>query len=117
MLDNNKCIIVLGLDEEEMNQLKMADLRIVEVTDKMASMRVGDIIDGFDMVRYDVRLPKEKIILFNNFDNVELKATIEKVRQITKEGILAAVTPTSINWSFEYLVSHLLEERDWMKRR
>ena len=38
---------------------------------------------------------------------------IRETRSIVKKGVLAMVTPTSINWKFNYLIKHLIEEREW----
>ena len=32
-------------------------------------------------------------------------------------GVLAVVTPMSRNWSFKYLMNHLLEEREWYRKQ
>ena len=36
---------------------------------------------------------------------------------IGREGIMAVVTPTSIEWTFDYLLEHLMEEREWFKQK
>ena len=46
-------------------------------------------------------------------DAPEIKSAISEIRKRFKGGIFAAVTPTSIQWKFSYLVEHLIEEREW----
>ena len=48
-----------------------------------------------------------------HFSDLEIKSAITEIRKRFKGGIFAAVTPTSIEWKFSYLVEHLIEEREW----
>lgn len=113
MLDNKKCILVYGLHEEELDKLKKADLKIIEITSEMADMKVRDILEGIRLLNYINELPKEKLILFNNYDTEALREKVKYIRTIVKGGILASVTPTTNEWTFKYLLNHLIEERDW----
>lgn len=118
MLDNNKCILVYNLEREELEELKKrADLKLIVVTDDMAEMKVSDLINGLKILKYNNRMPKEKLILFNNYDEKGLIAAVTYIRKIVKGGILASVTEVTINWSFEYLINHLIQERDWIAMR
>lgn len=114
MLDNNKCILVYRLTDEELEELKKANLELIVLTDDMADMRIEDIIDGLRILNYNNRLPEEKLILFNNFDEKLLMKIIKEVRAVVTGGILATVTPTSIKWTFEHLLDHLVKEREWI---
>ena len=62
-------------------------------------------------------MPEEKAILFNGYGQNELRTTIRSVRNIVAGGILAVVTPISINWTFEKLISHLILERELAERQ
>ena len=55
------------------------------------------------------------MILFNNYEDNKLQKSIKEIRKFVKGGILAVVTETSREWSFEYLINHLIEEREWFK--
>lgn len=116
MLDNKKMMLAYGLDNEQLEALRMSNLEVKEVTTEMASMKIGQIIEGLKFEIHDKKVPEEKIVLFNSFSDEELDKAIKLVRAIIgREGILAVVTPTSINWTFHYLIEHLMEEREWFK--
>ncbi|WP_291650256.1 DUF3783 domain-containing protein [Clostridium sp.] len=113
MLDNNKCILVYNVPEIELNILKEEGFRILEISSEMVEMTVKDIINGLRFETFNSNPRGESVILFNNFSDEELKGTIRSIRQKIKGGILATVTPTSMEWKFNYLVEHLIEEREW----
>ena len=81
----------------------MVDLKVHEIASGKLNEEVIEIVDGMD----------EKAILFNGFSDKEVSASIKKIRSAVKGGVLAVVTPISRNWSFRYLLGHLLEEREW----
>jgi len=114
MLDNDKCILVYRLTDEELEELKRANLEFIVLTDDMADMKLEDIIGGLRILNYNNGLPEEKLILFNNFDENLLMKTIKEVRSVVTGGILATVTPTSIEWTLEHLLDHLVKEREWI---
>lgn len=113
MLDNNKCILVYNVPEREMDILKEEGFKIIAISPDMTEMTVRDILNGLKFETFNSDSRKESVILFNNFGDEELKDTIRSIRQNIKGGILATVTPTSIEWKFNYLVEHLVEEREW----
>ena len=117
-MENNKMLLVYGLSSEEMNHLKGTNLTIKEITSEMTSMKIGQIIEGLKFQVYDKSLPQEKVVLFNNFSDEDLNIGIKFVRAIIgREAIMAVVTPTSIEWTFDYLLEHLMEEREWFKQK
>lgn len=117
MLENSKCILVYGLNNEELEKLKMANLKLIQVTPEMAAMKVNDIINDIRILKYNDNMPKEKLILFNNCESKELDILIRYARQIIIGVILAIVTPITENWTFEYLLAHLIKEREWIESR
>ncbi|OPJ63031.1 DUF3783 domain-containing protein [Clostridium oryzae] len=121
-MDNQKCMLIFGMDTEEktiisnVTEPKRGD-RIVEISDTMINMTIGDIIGGlkFDIVSKEA-VPQEKIILFNNYSDDELESSLKAIReQLQSKPIFAVVTETSINWTFKELLKHLIEEREWYK--
>jgi hypothetical protein len=122
VLNNNKMALIFGFDEEEKEFLdetfkdnEMPKYKVIE--NNMANMKLKDIIDGLMLDTYDKILPKDKVILFNNFTDEELDKTVRAIRENKAiKPILAVVTPTSINWEFHYLIGHLLEEREQAKK-
>lgn len=116
MLKNNKCILVYNLSEEELQKLKRLPFKVIEITKEMTNMTVKDIIDGLKIETVSEESPSEKVILYNNFAQREMKNMISTTRKIVNDGILAMVTPVSINWTVNYLVNHLVLERETMSK-
>lgn len=115
MLSNEKTILVYGLDEGQVSILNSEKYRTVVVTKEMINMKLKDIINGLRFETYDSKATDEKVIVFNNFTDDELKIMINIIRSFSPDSIKAVVTPTSINWSFKHLTEHLVEEREWHK--
>lgn len=113
MLDNNKCILAYNFPEFELNILKNGNIKVIEVSSEMIEMTIEDILGGLRFKKFNPSPIKEKTILFNNFTDDELQPHIKVIRQKIKGGLLAVVTPTTIDWKFSYLVDHLIEEREW----
>lgn len=121
MLSNDKVILIFGLGDEEKATLQntIAQEGFPEckvITREMTSMTIKDIVAGLKFEVYDNTLPMERVVLFNNFTDEELDRGIKAVRaSIAPGAIMAVVTPTSIEWTFKYLLEHLIEEREWYK--
>lgn len=116
MIDEKK-ILVFGLDSDEMSKMGKSNMKLVPVDNTMLEMVVGDILTekGEGSAPND-RFKGEKILVFNGIPDVQLKLIIDLTkRAIKKKPILAVVTETSVEWSFEQLVEHLIEEREWHK--
>ncbi len=120
-MNNNKIMLVYGFDEEKetlehiVKKENLPNYKVIE--ESMGRMKIKDIIDSLKLEVYDCRLPKEKVILFNNFDDEELDNTINIITSSIKPmPILAVITENSIEWTFEYLLEHLIEEREWFKK-
>ncbi|MGL4451275.1 MAG: DUF3783 domain-containing protein [Sarcina sp.] len=117
MLGIQKCILAHGLDVMELMKLQQAKVKIIRVTDDMTKMKVKDIIDGSsEKIGSDKIAKNEKIIVFHNVPGVQLDMVMSLTKRILKKKpILATTTPTSMEWEFDYLVEHLMEEREWHK--
>lgn len=113
MLDNNKCVLTYRIPQKELNTLQIEELKIIEISPEIVEMKIIDILEGFRFPTFNPYPIREKVILFNNFSDRELKSTIKDIRKNTKDGLLAVVTPTSIEWKFNDLVKHLVEEKEW----
>lgn len=117
MLNNDKLILAYGLEEKDLEVFKMSNLKYKQITTEMCNMKLKDIISGAKFDIYDKKIPNEKVVLFNNFSDEELDKAIKIIRAtIGKNVILAVVTETSAEWSFAYLIDHLIEEREWYKK-
>ena len=105
MLNNKKCILVYNLNDEELQKLKRLPFKVIEITKEMTSMTVKNIIEGLEIETVS-----------ENFAQREMKNMISTTRKIVTGGILAMVTPISINWTVNYLVNHLVLERETMSK-
>lgn len=116
MLENQKCILTYGLEEEQLNELQLTGVKVLEITTEMSGMKLNDVLKGLKFEIFDNNLPQEKVVLFNSFSDEELHKMIKVVKATVGSTILAVVTPTSAEWSFSYLLEHLIEEREWYSK-
>lgn len=116
MLDNNKCILVYGLSNIELLSLKELGYKIIEITPEMCEMTLMDVLLGMRLEIFNSDPIKEKVILYNNLSQDELRKAITDTRQNIKDGILAVVTQQSINWKISYLIKHLRDEKEWYSK-
>ena len=116
MLDNNKCILVYGLSNIELLSLKELGYKIIEITPEMCEMTLMDVLLGMRLEIFNSDPIKEKVILYNNLSQDELRKAIVDTRQNIKDGILAVVTQQSINWKISYLIKHLRDEKEWYSK-
>lgn len=119
-MNNNKIMLAYGFEAKERLLLdKLIETKkipgIKNISSEMSKMKIGDILKGFKFEIYNESLPKEKVVIFNNFDDNEINIAIKCLKEISEGIIMAVVTPTSIDWTFDYLIEHLIEERQWYK--
>lgn len=116
MLDNNKCILVYGLSNIELLNLSELGYKIIEITPEMCEMTLVDVLKGTRLDIFNCNPIKEKVILYNNLSENELRKAIIDTRQKIKDGILAVVTEQSINWKINHLIKHLKDEKEWYSK-
>ena len=116
MLDNNKCILVYGLSNIELVSLRELGYKIIEITPEMCEMTLMDVLLGMRLEIFNSDPIKEKVILYNNLSEDEIRKAIVDTRQNIKDGILAVVTEQSINWKISYLIKHLIYEKEWYSK-
>lgn len=116
-MEAKKCILVYGLDNDEIKNLEKLRFKVLQVTPEMTKMKIKDIIaEKEEKIASGTKIEGEKILVFNNIPDIQLRAIVELTRKIIKKKpILATVTATSNEWEFDYLVEHLMEEREWFK--
>lgn len=122
-LNNKKGILIYGFNEDEKIKLndilsnqKLSPCRVIE--SNMAKTPLRSIIDGLKFEVCDGALPNEKVVLFNNLDDNELENMIKAIREAFGGApIFAVITEQSIKWTFEKLIFHLVEEREWFKKQ
>ena len=116
MLDNNKCILVYGLSNDDLEYIKKLQYKIIEITPEMCEMTLMDVLLGMRLEIFNSDPIKEKVILYNNLSEDEIRKAIVDTRQNIKDGILAVVTQQSINWKISYLIKHLRDEKEWYSK-
>jgi hypothetical protein len=120
-VNRNKVALIYGFNEKEKEKIegimKAYHLhKLKEIDEAMAGMKVGDILSEKAPELPKAKMPEEKVVLFNDMSDEELKKYIEHLRMEFKPlPILAVITETSKKWTFEYLVEHLVEERETFK--
>ncbi|HEY8892880.1 MAG TPA: DUF3783 domain-containing protein [Clostridium sp.] len=120
---NEKLILAYGLtgiEKEQLNSLLSAQhiLPCKVIEKNMGNVTIKEILNNIESKKNNIDLPEEKLLLFNNYNDKQLYDLIDDIRQIKDVNtILAAVTPTSINWTVSYLMDHLIQEREAYKKR
>lgn len=119
LLQNNKVALIYGLIEEELkNVSEVLNNNYKVINPSMGKMKISDILNGVKLEVYNCNLPSEKLIIFNNFGDEELKNAMRTIKTIIQPApIFAIVTHTSVDWTFEYLLEHLIEEREWYRKQ
>ena len=115
-------MLIYGFDLNEKEKLdkiiKEAKLpSYITITQDMAKMKIRDIISGLKFQLINESIPNEKVIIFNDFNDDEINYAIKNLKKINLDIIMAVVTPTSIEWTFDYLIHHLIEEREWYRKK
>ena len=116
MAISDKCILVYGLNPEEIKKIESQNIKVIEITNDTALMKLEDIICGkISENSYDELSLNEKALIFNGFKDEQLKVTIKFIRGFIKGGVLAVSTTQNYKWTFKYLLEHLVEEREWFE--
>lgn len=111
MINKKRCALAYGFNEDELKKLKIYLTSVREVEDKNLDLKINDLINETMEGNYTEEPFDEKVVIFNSYGDNEIRSAVRKLRTVFPGIILAVVTPASINWSFKYLMSHLLEEK------
>jgi len=116
MVISDKCILAYGLKEEEIKKIESQNIKVIEINNNVALMKLEDIICGDISENTYNNLPlSEKALIFNGFKDEQLKVTIRYIRGFIQGGVLAVSTAQNYKWTFKYLLEHLIEEREWFE--
>jgi len=116
MAISNKCILAYGLIPEEIKKIESQNIKVIEINNDTALMKLEDIIcEETNENSYDELPLNEKALIFNGFKDEQLKVTIRYIRGFIKGGVLAVSTSQNYKWTFKYLLGHLVEEREWFE--
>ncbi len=115
-MNNEKTLLVYGLEKAELDFFSMSNIKYKIITEDMGSCVIENILNDNSCLGSKVSLPREKVILINGFEEDEVGAMVRIIRAtMGKDPILAVITKTSITWTLQYLLKHLIEERQWYK--
>ena len=116
MAINDKRILAYGLKPEEIKKIESQNIKVIEMNNNRALMKLEDIIcEKTNENSYDELPLNEKALIFNGFKDEQLKFTIKFIRGFIKGGVLAVSTTQNYKWTFKYLLEHLVEEREWFE--
>ena len=87
MLDNNKCILVYGLSNIELVSLRELGYKIIEITPEMCEMTLMDVLLGMRFDIFNSNPIKEKVILYNNLSENEIRKAIADTRRNIKDKL------------------------------
>jgi len=120
---NEKIILAYGLtivEQEKLNSLLLTQniLPCKVIQKDMGNFTIKEMLQNIESSKDKIELPDEKLLLFSNYEDKQLYALIDSIRSIkSSETILAAVTPTSVNWTVSYLFEHLIGEREAYRKK
>ncbi len=109
----DRILLTHGLDPMELASLEVTGHKALIINEENGGAKISEILAG-EKKKTEKSLPEEKVIIFYGYSDDELQKEVVRFREIfEKRPILAVVTPHSINWPFEYLLSeHLIRDRD-----
>lgn len=113
MLENNRCILVYGLHNIDLEFIKRLNYKIIEITPEMCEMTLEDILLGLKFNIYNKNPFRGKIVIYNNLTQSELKNAINYTKKGIRNVILGVVKEQFINWKVDYLIKHLKNEFEW----
>lgn len=122
-MERARSIITYGFNKEEKNLIEVIRIKhkvkkVIYVSNKMGDSVIKDILNEIFIVADEVNLPDQKLLIFDQFSDKDLSVIVDAVRStIPGHPIMATVTPISINWSLNYLLQHLIQEREEFKLR
>ncbi len=115
----DKKIILGGWSENELDEIfKLSnDANFITVNNSNLDNNIFDILEGNLNEKKGEQL-YEKIIIFHKFSKEEVFEFIKKFKKLKLQSpIFAVVTQHSINWKLNYLLEHLIEEREFFRKR
>lgn len=117
-MSKERKILVYGLSEEEKERLMGEGLNLHQIHNGNAGGTLEELIENKEIPHEGAPLGIVKIMIFCGYEtNDELKDLISKIRREHVFGsIMAVITRTNLKWKFDYMIEHLLEEREENKQ-
>ena len=113
-MSENRKILVYGLSDEEKERLVSEGLNLHQIHDGNAGGTMAELIENKEIPHVGAPLGVVKIMIFCGYEtNDELKEIISTIRREHVFGSsMAVITRTNLEWKFDYMIEHLLEERE-----
>jgi len=113
-MTEDRKILVYGLSEDEKERLITEDLTLHQIHNGNAGGTLAELIEKKEIPHEGSPLGIVKIMIFCGYEtNDELKDLISRIRKEHVFGsIMAVITKTNLHWKFDYMIEHLLEERE-----
>lgn len=113
-MNNEKVLLAYNLSSDEKEGLKEAGYNLRIINENNSGGTLLEIIEGKTIAHSGKNLKDIKMIIYSGFGiDDELKEVITFIRKnIVFGSIMAVTTKTNLKWSFDYLMEHLLEEKD-----
>lgn len=113
-MNKEKLLLAYNLSNKEKEDLKKAGYNLRIINENNSGGKLSEIIDGKLIKHSGKDLKDIKMIIYSGFGiDDELKEVITYIRKnIVFGSIMAVTTKTNLNWSFDYLMEHLLEEKE-----
>ncbi len=122
-MEREKSIIAYGFSKEEKYLIEMLKTRhkakkCIYLTDSLMDSTLNGILNDAFIESDGLKLPKEKILLFDQFSDQEFLVIADIIKNTIKGSpIVETVKSIYINWSFRDLMRHLIQEREEFKLR
>lgn len=110
------CMLMYHFTSQEMKQIQNV-ARMTGITDCIllspchGENIIRNILNG-EIAQEEAECLKEKALILNNISTARMNAFIEGLKKCRiKRPLIAVVTETSINWTLNELLQHLVNER------
>ena len=112
--NQKKVLLAHGLDAMELAKLQLMGHKITVIDQENGGALIKDLLEEKSKPATQ-ELPPEKVVVFNGYNDADLKAGVIAIRtNFPVKPIIAAVTDNSYEWPFEFLLTeHLIKDRDW----
>lgn len=116
-MNNRQCIILCNFNSKEVKLIKNYAFMVgikdqIQVTWKNSQNTLRDIIEGNIIEDNDSNGVKNRAIIFNNLSPKIVSIFIDNMKKMRAAPTMkAVVTETSIDWTLNYLLKNLIEER------
>ncbi len=115
----DKKIILGGWNDSELNKIfnLSNEVKYITVNNSNLNDTINEILSR-NLTDNDGEQLYEKIVIFHMFTKEEVFDFIKKFKNLKLQyPIFAVVTEHSINWKLSYLLEHLIEEREYFRKR